>query len=220
MSVAIISWAMFCMAFGLMLLLTFIMSLQSLHFYTKDVVVKKFNIMDLELPATATELINLIRGLYKLPELQSKKAVNALKGQLYIDFLFMPCAYGTNFLLCMLVSAKMQLAFGINIFIILAWLQLIPWLCDIIENIYLLRKINPDPALSSPAVHKAYLLMEAFKWGIALTATICAVAAICYFWLTGHYAVHSLYYLLIIGGEIILFLILGKLFLKNKKEEM
>ncbi len=220
MSVAIISWAMFCMAFGLMLLLTFIMSLQSLHFYTKDVVVKKFSIMDLEMPATSTELVNLIKGLYKLPEQKSKKAISALKGQLYIDFLFMPCAYGAIFLLCMLVSAKMQLSFGINIFMILAWLQLIPWLCDIIENIYLLRKINPEPVLSSPSVHKAYLLMEAFKWGIALTATICAIAAICYFWLAGHYTLHALYYLLIIGGEIILFLILGKVFLKNKNNEM
>ena len=220
MAIFIISWPLFCIAFGLMLLFTFIMSVQSLHFYTKDVVVKKFSIMELELPASPTELVNLIKGLYKLPEPQSKKAVNALKSQLYIDFLFMPCAYGTIFLLCMLVSAKMQMSFGVNVFTLLAWAQLIPWLCDIIENIYLLRKIRPDPVLSIASVHKAYLRMEYIKWGIALSAAICAIAAICYFWLSGHYAVHSLYYLLIVVAEIILFSIAGKLFLKNKKEEM
>lgn len=220
MTEAIISWAMFCIAFGLMLLLTFIMSLQSLHFYTKDVVEKKFSIMDLEIPATSTELVNLIKGLYKLPEQKSRKAISALKGQLYIDFLFMPCAYGAIFLLCMMVSAKMKMPFGVNIYMILAWLQLVPLLCDIIENFYLLYKIKPKPVLSSPPVHKAYLLMQVFKWGIALTATICAIAAICYFWLAGHYTLHALNYLLIIGGEIILFLIFGKIFLKNKKNEI
>jgi|ERR1035437_1083773 hypothetical protein len=242
MAIFIISWPLFCIAFGLMLLFTFIMSVQSLHFYTKDVVVKKFSIMELELPASPTELVNLIKGLYKLPEPQSKNAVNALKSQLYIDFLFMPCAYGTIFLLCMLVSAKMQMSFGVNVFTLLAWAQLIPgfgiiiivpfvftllawaqlipWLCDIIENIYLLRKIRPDPVLSIASVHKAYLRMEYIKWGIAFSAAICAIAAICYFWLSGHYAVHSLYYLLIVVAEIILFSIAGKLFLKNKKEEM
>ncbi|MBC7890190.1 MAG: hypothetical protein H7Z13_20130 [Ferruginibacter sp.] len=216
MLIIINSWAVFCVAFGLMLLLTIIMGRQSVHFYTKDVVVKKFSIMDLELPSSPAELVNLIRGLYKLPEPESIKAVKALKSQLYIDFLFMPCAYGAIFILCRLVSAKMQLSFGINIFIILAWLQLLPWLFDIIENIYLLRKINPNPVLSKPSVHKAYLIMEVFKWGIALTATICAIAANCYFWLAGNYAVSSLYYPLIIIAEIILFLILAKHFLKEK----
>ncbi|MDB5199697.1 MAG: hypothetical protein JWO92_1660 [Chitinophagaceae bacterium] len=175
--------------------------------------------MDLEMPATPTELVNLIKGLYKLPEDTSKKAISALKGQLYIDFLFMPCAYGAIFLLCMLVSAKMQWPFGVNVFIILAWLQVVPWLCDIIENIYLLGKIKPDPVLSAPSVHKAYLWMEYIKWGIALGSAIGAVAAICYFWLAGHYDVHSLRYLGIIAAEIILFLLAGKIFLKKKKEE-
>jgi hypothetical protein len=220
MSIFIISWTLFSIAFGLMLLLTFVMSIQSLQFYTKDVVVKKFSIIELELPATPAELVNLIKGLYKLPEPQSRKTIMALKTQLFVDFLFMPCAYGAIFLLCMLVSAKMQLSFGTNIFKIFAWLQIVPWLCDIIENIYLLRKINPNPALSSPSVHKAYLCMEIVKWGIAFIPAISAVAAICYFWLAGYYNVHTLNYLFIIAGEIILFVLLGKFFLKSKKEEV
>jgi hypothetical protein len=32
--------------------------------------------------------------------------------------------------------------------------------------------------------------MEAIKWGTALTATVCALSAICYFWLTGGYSRH------------------------------
>ena len=210
---------LFCITFGLMLLFTFIMKLMSLHFYTKDVVIKKFSIMDLEMPATAQELVNLIRGLYKLPAERSKKAVAALKGQLYIDFLFMPFAYGSVFLFCMLVSTKVQLFFGVNFFIIFAWLQAVPWLCDIIENIYLLRKIKPDPVLSSATAHTAYLCMEIIKWGIALSAAICSVAAACYIWLSGNYAQHTLYYLPIIAGEVILFVILSISFANKKKQQ-
>ena len=55
---------LFCIAFGLMLFFSLIMGLQSRHFYTMDVVKKKFSIMDLELPATPTELVNLIKGLF------------------------------------------------------------------------------------------------------------------------------------------------------------
>ena len=216
----IVSWPMFCIAFGLMLLLSFIMGWQGLHFYTKDVVVKKFSIMDLEMPATPRELVNLIRGLYKLPRTNALKSIRSLRCQLYTDFLFMPCAYISIFIVCMLVSAKMELAAGTKVFVVLAWLQVGPWLCDIIENIYLLRKIKPKPVLSSKAFHKAYLWMEYFKWSIALVASICSIAALCYFWLARNYDPDSLYYLLVIVAEIILFIVLAKIFLKNKKEEL
>lgn len=209
------SWPLFCIAFGAMLFLTFIMSLQSVHFYTNDVILRKFSIMELELPSTPTELVNCIKGLYKLPDTQSKKAVKALRGQLYIDFLFMPFAYGSIVLLCMQVSHKMNLTFGINVFMIFAFLQLVAWLCDIIENIYLLRKIRPDVVESTTVVHKAYLCMECIKWGIALISTICAVAAIFYCWLTGRYSVNSLNYLLIFTGEIVLFAAATKFFFKK-----
>jgi len=209
------SWPLFCYTFGAMLFLSLIMGLQSAHFYTKDVVLRKFSIIELEIPSTPLELVNLIKGLYKLPDMQSKKTVNALKGQLYVDFLFMPVAYGTICLLCMQVSHKMSLSFGTNIFMIFAYLQLIAWLCDIIENIYLLRKINPRVVESTKAVHKAYLLMECIKWGIALVSTICSVTAIFYFWLNGSYSSNSLNYLLIIAIEIVLFVAASKFFLKK-----
>ena len=208
-------WILFCMAFGGMLLTSFIMSMLSMNFFTWDVVKKKFSIMDLEFPATPRELVNVIKGLYKLPRPEALTAIKALRWRLVINFLFMPFAYGSIFFLCMLVSAKMT-TFGITFFIILAWLQLIPWVCDIIENIYLLRKINPHPRLSKPAVHKTYLMMEIFKWGIALGSSICAIAAVFYFWLSRDYGNRSANFLLIIMGEIVLFVIFGKLFLKKK----
>ena len=214
-----IDWIYFCIFFGAMLLISFIMSLQSTNFYTVDVVVRKFSILDLEFPASALEIVIFIKGIFKLPADLAKKTLNALRGQLYLDFLFMPAAYGSIFILCMKVSMKMT-SFGHGVFAILAWLQCIAWLCDIIENIYLLNKIQPQPVISKPAVHKAYQILEICKWGIALTAAVCSMAAIFYFWLVGWYSLHSINYLLIIAVEIIIFFILKKVTAKSEKEKL
>lgn len=206
---------LFSILFGLLLAITFIMNLQSLHFYTKDVVIRKFSIIDLELAADPKELVNLIAGVYELPQVQSKKTLNAIKGQLYIDFLFMPCAYGSVYLLCIKVAERMQLSLGYYVLMILGWLQVAAWLCDIVENIYLLSKIRPDPVMSSVATHHAYLMMEATKWGIALSGAVCSISVLCYFWLAGHYSPRSLQYIFIVLVEIILFSIAQKFFIKK-----
>jgi hypothetical protein len=212
-------WIYFCIAFGAMLLISFIMSLQSTNFYTMYVVIRKFSIIDLEFPASALELVTFIKGIFLLPVELSKKSLRALRGQLYLDFLFMPAVYGSIFLLCMKVSLKMT-SFGHGLFAILAWLQLIPLLCDVIENIYLLNKIRPEPVISKPAVHKAYQILEIFKWGIALTGAVCSIAAIFYFWLVGRYSYHSIHYLLIMSAELIIFFILKKVTAKSEKEKL
>ena len=196
-----------------MLLVSFIMMRQSRNFYTFYVTKRKFSIMELEIPATYAGLIRIIKGLFLLPEPESKRSIGALRGQLWLDFLFMPFAYGSIFLLCWRVSVKFQSAFGSNVFLVLAVLQVIPWICDIIENLYLLGKIkqgsnidDSKEAIDKKAnLHKAYLVMEAIKWGTALTATVCALSAICYFWLTGGYSATSLKYAVITLAEIAAF---------------
>lgn len=202
----ILTWQLFCIFFGIMLFISFLMALQGRHFYTKDVVIRKFNIMDLEIPATPLELKNVLAGLFDLPLEQSRKSINALKGQLYLDFLYMPFAYGCIHIACALIAGKMEHDAGRIVFMALAFLQFLPWLFDVIENIYLLSKIKPDVQASSVAAHKVYLAMEAAKWGIALTGAICAIAALCYFWLSGNYAPGSARYFLFIIVEIAIFL--------------
>src|SRR5664279_3161412 len=96
-----IGWMYFCIFFGAMLLISFIMSRQSENMYTLHVVIKKLTMIDLEFPASALELSNLVKGIFLLPAKLSKKSLAALKGQLYIDFFFMPAAYGSVFILCM-----------------------------------------------------------------------------------------------------------------------
>ena len=199
-------WIWFCIAFSVMLTTMFIMNFQSKKFYTQDVVLRKFSIIDLQFPASAQELVNIIKGIYDLPGGQTQRTLRSLRGQLYVDFLFMPAVYIGIFLLCMQVSSKMS-SFGHDVFAVLGWLQAIPWICDIIENIYLLNKIRPKPAVSTLSAHKAFGWLEIFKWGIPLVGAVCSVSALFYFWLTGLYSPDSLRYLLIIVGEIIVFMI-------------
>jgi len=218
------NWQLFTIFFGLMLLVSFIMMRQSRHFSTFYVTKRKFSIMELETPATYAGMIRIIKGLFLLPEIDRKKSIDALKGQLWLDFLFMPLAYGSIFLLCWRVSAKFQSAFGHYVFFVFAVLQVVPWICDIIENIYLLGKIkqgvnidDSKEALEKKAnLHKAYLIMEAVKWGTALTATVCAVSAICYFWLTGGYTATSLKYAVIALVETAAFIFISKRFGNGK----
>ena len=188
---------LFCIIFGAMMLTAFIMNLLSKNLYTLHVVVRKFSILDLQFPATALELATYIRGIFLLPKELSSKSLRALKGQLYVDFLFMPFAYGVIFLLSMLLSHKMNYL-GNYIFSTIAWLQIIPFLCDMAENIYLLRKIRPDVTPSRPLIHKMYQLIVKIKWGIAVVAVVFCLSASCYFWLTGNFSNSSLRYLIIV----------------------
>lgn len=214
-----IDWGILCITFGLTLLVGFIMNLKGAYLYTLDVIIRKFSVLDLEFPATPMELVIFIRGIFKLPPELSKKSLRSLKSQLYLDFLFMPFAYGTIFILCMKVSMKMT-SFGHGLFATLAWMQLISWACNIIENIYLLSKVSPEPVASTQGVHNAYLVLELFKWGIPLISIVCGVAAIFYFWLIGRYSYISLQYLVAIIAEIALFSIAKKIAAKTDKEKL
>ena len=213
------SWAHFSIAFGAVLILTFIMGLQSRNFYTNHVVVRKFSILDLQFPASALELVNYIKGIFSLPANLTRKVLKNLRGQIYLDFLFMIAAYGTVFILCMKVSMKMS-SFGQGLFAVLAWMQILPFLFDVIENIYLLKKIKSNPPVSSPAMHKLMQILAFSKWIIALTAAVCSVAAMSYFWLVGRFSYNSLEYLVLIISELALYIIIKKATSQNDKEKL
>ncbi|NLR57588.1 hypothetical protein HGH93_05730 [Chitinophaga polysaccharea] len=204
------AWCWLCISMAIFLLTAFIMGRQSRYFYTMDVVPRQFSIMDLELPSCQKEMVNLIKGIYAMPPANRQLTLRALRGQLWVDFLFMPAAYGSIFLVCMKVASKMNPA-GMVLFHILAWLQLLCWLCDIIENIYLLQKIGPNISESTKMVHRAYQALEMIKWGFSLLGIVCGLSALLFFWVTGNFDVSSLHYLLIIVGEIVIFMVLQKL---------
>lgn len=201
------SWDCICLAFGATILIGFFMHLLSKNFYTLHVFVRKFSILDLEFPASALELTTYIKGIFLLPKELSQKSLNSLKRRLYLNFLFSPLKYLTVFLLCIRLSQKMNY-FGDYIFIILAWAQIIPLICDLIENFYLLQKLHPDVAVSTFSAHKNYQLMARTKWGVFLVAVVFSMSSLCYFWLIGNFSSYSLKYLIILIAELVVIYIL------------
>jgi hypothetical protein len=194
------AWGWLCISMGLLLITIFIMMRQSRQFYTMDVVMRRFSILDLQFPGSPNEIPAIIKGVYALPVVQQAKTLSALRGQLWVDFLFMPAAYGSIFLVCIKVAEKMNPA-GTSLFTWLAWLQLLPWLCDVAENIYLLRKTAPNVPASTKTVHKAYQWLEITKWGISSIGMVCGLSALLFFWVTGDFDSASLHYLLILVAE-------------------
>lgn len=211
-----VSWGCICLTFGAAILIGFFMYLLSKNFYTLHVFVRKFSMLDLEFPVSALELTTYIKGIFLLPKELSQKSLHSLKRRLYLNFLFIPLKYLTVFLLCIRLSQKMSYL-GDYIFIILAWIQIIPTVCDLIENFYLLQKLHPDAEISSPATHKNYQLMARTKWGVFLVAVVCSISSLCYFWLIGNFSSHSLKYLIILIAELVVIFILVRVTKNSSK---
>ena len=82
-----VSWEYFCITFGAMLLIYFIMSLLSKNFYTLHVYVRKFSMIDLESPASSLELATFLKGIFKLPVDLAQNSLRSLKGHLFLNFI-------------------------------------------------------------------------------------------------------------------------------------
>jgi len=212
MTIAIPSiWLFFCVSLAVILFTTLVMNIQEKYFFTKDVVLRKFSIKDLEFASTSTEVANIIQGMYLLPTERSTKAIKAFRLHMMVDFMFMIAVYMGIFLLCMKAADKMTSLLGEYFFSLLAWGQLVAWICDLFENRYLLNQLSADAKPATEEGHIFFQRVVAVKWILTLLGSVCALAAFFYFWVTGLYSVESLTYLLVIFIEIIIFVMAGKM---------
>jgi hypothetical protein len=148
---------------------TAIMSRQARQFYYQATdVPRRFSMMNLEWPSNRFKMAQVISGL----QLRAEKAV---KGQLYVDFAFMPGTYLGILILCMF-SSGITSGTTAHFFSLLAWLQFLPWACDITENIYLFHKIS-KPAVPTPYEFVLYRLLEILKWGLSAGGFLLALIA-------------------------------------------
>ncbi len=211
-----VSWGSICLTFGATILIGFFMHLLSKNFYTLHVFVRKFSMLDLEFPVSALELATYIKGIFLLPKELSKISIRSLRRRLYLHFLFIPLKYLTIFFICMRLSEKMSFL-GNYIFIVLAWMQVIPFICDLVENFYLLQKLNSDATVSTPSVHKKYQLLGRVKWIVFLVAIAFSISSLFYFWLIGSFSNLSLKFLIILIVELVIIIVLMKMTKKSSK---
>ncbi|TDH25242.1 hypothetical protein EXU57_14150 [Segetibacter sp. 3557_3] len=207
MEYLVYNWYFFNFVFGVFQVLGFIMIGQSRRFYTKELVVRKFSIMELKLPATPASLYNVIAGLFQLDARQRRISIEAVRRQLFTDFLFMPLTYAIVFMLCWRVADKISLEPARQFYTFLGLLQPLCLLVDMSANVFLLRKLKPNTQLPSKANHRIYLRLQLLKWIIFVVASVCSIAAICYFWLVGNYSGAAFNSLLMVLGQLLVFCI-------------
>lgn len=193
-------WFWFSICFTLFLITTYIMSRKARRFYIKKGAENvPFSMMDLELPLTEKELVNMMQTMPG----PSKKAVSQ---HLAIDYLFMLAVYPGIALLCCITANRMD-HIGKWFFWLLAGLQFFSWLFDVLENIYLAKKLRNPVVNENIRPYKRFIRRVQAKFVLALTGSICAVFALLFYWFTSDYNTDTPWYLLVLLVELILFII-------------
>lgn len=163
----------FCCCLLVVIMTSILMNRQSCHFYYFDGSRKKFSIFNLQFPVSRCYLTQLFRQINQLPDGEADLVFKKLRGQLYTDFFFMPGAYLGIGLFCMEVASKYHGL--IHCFLaLLAWSQLLAWLLDIIENLYLLSLIK-NPKIITSFFFICYRVLEILKWGLSLGGFLSAL---------------------------------------------
>lgn len=206
------AWFHFCLAFGGMLLATFIMGRLSNSFYTMDPLKKKVSMLGLEFPAKETEVSNILKGIFLLKEEDKRASLRSFRWQIILDFLlFMPCAYGGIYIMCSTIAPTLESSAGEHIFMFFAYAQTACFVLDSIENIYLWSNLRPDAKEATTFTFRLMQILEVLKWGLALISAIGGFSVLCFYWLSGKYEGGSLVYVLIFFVEIVLFLLLSRI---------
>jgi hypothetical protein len=195
-------WKLFLACFVVLMITSLWMNFIAKRFIIGE---QHFSIFDLELPVSEMALYGL---LSQLPD----RSKSALRKHLWIDFIFMPALYISIGLLCYKTSLKMEHA-GKWVFAVMAFLQAIPWLFDIMENIFLLGKLNGRKNVVSEknsAGFNFFQFLVKTKFAIALTGAVCSIFGLLYFWIIGSFEKRSLLYLFILLGLIVIFSVVNK----------
>jgi len=175
MKIPVKLWYWFIACFAWTIATTVVMVRQATHFYCFDSIqhTRKFSIFELMLPANRSSMGILIRQINQLPQADCAESLHALKGQLTVDFFYMPAVYGCVFLL--LIAASIRSCGWLSTFLkIWAWLQIVAWLSDITENCYIFYKIA-HPFICTPFVFFCYRIVEILKWGLSCGGFVAAV---------------------------------------------
>ena len=122
-----------------------------------------FSILGLELFYSPVKLTTVFQQM-------GDRQLSLLRYNLGFDFVFMAGIYPLIASLCMISKSKTGKSFG-KLLVALAYLQIIAWVCDIIENIFLL-KWSYGSAIDHFA---AYHLVVWLKWVLAISGILFAL---------------------------------------------
>ena len=157
-------WLWFFICLADVIITSAVMSRQGKYFFYFDNGQKKFSMLGLEFATGRCYIYWVLSRIKLLPGNLDQAVYKKLRAQLYTDFLFMPGAYSGIAIFCLIAGSKPGMPAG-QLLNFLAYLQPIAWLCDIIENIYLLQQVK-RPALPGALQFAGYRLLEVLKVGL------------------------------------------------------
>ncbi len=152
----------FWVCFGLFAGSAFCMKWMEGDFISQD---SKFSIIGLEISYSREKVQEVLAGL-------NDKGKTILSYHLYFDFAFMTGVYLGIMSLCMMARYKQVNVIFKNLLLVLTLLQIIAFVCDITENVYLLSWLKNSRVGDGFA---AYHLVVVIKWSVALTGVLAGI---------------------------------------------
>ena len=126
----------------------------------------KFSVIGLEIFYSREKIIEIFTGI-------SDKVKTILSYHLSYDFVFMAGCYPGIVCLCMMAAKRINSKTLRKVLLILSFVQLIPWLFDIIENYFLLKWLE-SPSIGDE--FSFYHLVVYSKWIIAVSTALLAIS--------------------------------------------
>jgi hypothetical protein len=124
-----------------------------------------FTVIGLEITYSAERISQVLNGI-------NDHVRTLLRFHLSFDFVFMAGVYPGIAALCMMAREKTNRNRMKSALIIFAALQLAAWVCDISENIFLLKWIETPDSIRMFQLFHAIVI---FKWSVALIGVLLAI---------------------------------------------
>jgi hypothetical protein len=155
-------WIYFGLCLADVLVTQRIMAGQGKHFFYFEGGRKPFTMLNLEFPKDLAYFYTVLSGIDKLEPADAAIVKRNVRAQLWVDFIFMPGTYTGVFLVCMAAAEKSGGVVN-QVFAGLAWFQVVCWLLDITENIYLFSQLRQAKKPSAFGF-ACYRVLELLKW--------------------------------------------------------
>ena len=159
---------LFLFCSGLLLASAFSMKWMEPDFLLNE---KLFTIIQLEFSLSKTEMLFLVTHI-------DDKVRLLLNNHLVYDFVFMAGVYPTIACLCMMVRDKVNSSAIRKILSFFAFIQILAWFADILENIYLMQWINQQ---SVNDLYDHFHIIVWAKWLMAVGGLFVAGIAFLFF---------------------------------------
>jgi hypothetical protein len=170
---------------------------------------RPFSIFSFEFPGSDEKLVSLILKL-------DKDVKGAVKLHLVIDFIFMLGVYPGIAILCFIASNASDSVIGSITLQGLGWLQIIPWLCDVIENVILLKKIK-SPLPVNEILYRLLKYVVGTKFFVATLGVSSTIFSLIYIWLIGRFSVSISHMVIILTAALVIFIIIRAIIRRIKR---